>query len=29
LVDRQGRVAARFAPTTRPEQLRSAIEALL
>ena len=29
LVDRQGRVAARFAPTTKPEQLRGAIEAVL
>jgi len=29
LVDRQGRVVSRHAPTTRPEQLRSAIEALL
>jgi glutathione peroxidase len=29
LVDRQGQVVSRHAPTTRPEQLRSAIEALL
>ena len=29
LVDRQGQVVSRHAPTTRLEQLRSAIEALL
>ncbi len=29
LVDRQGRVVRRFAPTTRPESLRTAIEELL
>ncbi|MFZ5746280.1 MAG: glutathione peroxidase [Pseudomonadota bacterium] len=29
LVDRDGRVVGRFAPTTRPEKLASAIEALL
>jgi glutathione peroxidase len=29
LVDREGRVVARFAPTTKPEELASAIEALL
>ena len=29
LLDRQGQVVARYAPTTAPEQLRSAIEALL
>ncbi len=29
LVDRQGQVVSRHAPTTRPEQLRGAIEALL
>ncbi len=29
LVDRSGRVVERFAPTVRPEELRSAIEALL
>ncbi len=29
LVDRQGRVTARYAPTTKPEALRADIEALL
>ena len=29
LVDREGRVVARFAPTTKPEELASAIEAQL
>ncbi|HEV2365360.1 MAG TPA: glutathione peroxidase [Caulobacteraceae bacterium] len=29
LVDRDGKVAGRFAPTVKPEQLESAIEALL
>jgi glutathione peroxidase len=29
LVDRQGQVAERFAPTTKPEALRGAVEALL
>src|SRR5579872_2775834 len=29
LVDREGKVAGRFAPTVKPEQLESAIEALL
>ncbi|WMJ69781.1 glutathione peroxidase [Stenotrophomonas sp. 24(2023)] len=29
LVDRQGRVVGRHAPTTKPEQLRGAIDALL
>jgi glutathione peroxidase len=29
LVDREGRVVARFAPTTKPDELTSAIEALL
>ena len=29
LVDREGQVAGRFAPTTAPEELRGAIEALL
>ncbi|WP_298198927.1 glutathione peroxidase [Novosphingobium sp.] len=29
LIDRQGHVAGRYGPTTSPEQLRSAIEALL
>jgi glutathione peroxidase len=29
LVDRQGRVVSRHAPTTKPEQLRDEIEAVL
>ena len=29
LIDRQGRVAARFAPTAKPDSLRKGIEALL